>query len=637
MLPELTAAHCQVLLASFESGALVEDSSGMTLLVNQQLCDLFQLPEASACIGRPSAELFEKIAEQFVDPAGFLGGLDAIRGRGTVVRSERFSDANSRPLTRDAVPVLVDGVIVGWTWIFRDLSSRKATEDLERQKAFYDSILEALPAQLAVFSPTGTYEYVTPSAIRDPEVREWLVGKTDVEYGIRRNLPREVAEQRRDRIAQVIEGKTVSEFEESFPTREGEMRHFRRYLTPIFTEQGDVRHVLGYGLDVTIQRHVEQQLLQSQKMDAVGRLAGGIAHDFNNLLTVINGFSEALRDELSDDDDRRELLDPILEASRRAADLTSQLLAFSRQALVEPRLIDINRAIDETATMLRRLLGESIDMRVELVPGAHTVRAGAGKLQQVLVNLAVNARDAMPDGGVLSVETRLLDITDDTTAATLNVEHGRYVELRVVDTGTGMSQETRSHLFEPFFTTKAVGRGTGLGLSTVYGIVTRAKGQILVESTLGVGSTFRVLLPRIDAAPTEDRPAAAAIPRGHETILVAEDESGVQELVLRILTGLGYTVLTADNGTEAVLRSAQHPGTIDLLLSDVVMPDFGGTALADRIRAQRPGIKVLFMSGYTGDDMTRHGVEAATKMLVQKPFTTSELAKRIRAAIDQTE
>ena len=627
-----------VLLEELRAGVLVEDATGTIVYLNPAFCLLLELPGPSeAYLGRTASDVFQEVALQaFMDPKGFLQGIDELRDRRVAVRSEPFTTTRDVALERDVLPISSEGAFAGILWIFRDLTHLRTSEIVARQKAFYDSILDALPAQLAVFSPTGTYEYVTPSAIADRDMRQWIIGRTDVEYGMRRNLPPEVTAQRRERIRAVVDAKAGTQFEESITTRDGELRHFRRYSTPILDDQGEVRHVLGYGLDITVQRRVEEQLLQSQKMDAVGRLAGGIAHDFNNLLTIINGFTEALREELSVDDERRALVDPVLQASRRAAELTHQLLAFSRQAVVEPKVLDLNRTVQETTSMMKRLLGESIIVRVDTEPDELPVRAGAGQLQQVLINLAVNARDAMRDGGTLTVQTRRIILGSMPETEPLNLPPGRYLELRVSDTGTGMTEEVQRRLFEPFFTTKEVGRGTGLGLSTVYGLITDAGGRIVVESTLGLGSTFRVLMPefldrRADARTGEH---ISILPRGTETVLVAEDEQGVRELVQRILTTLGYTVLLSADGAEALKVAAAHAGPIQLLLTDVIMPNMNGSVLAKLLRQQRPDIKVMCMSGYTDDDVLRHGIAAEATAFMQKPFTVAVLAQRVRGVLD---
>lgn len=363
--------------------------------------------------------------------------------------------------------------------------------------AFYERVLEALPAQLAVFSPDCRYQYATPSAIRDPELRQWLVGKTDLDYGARRNLPTEVVEQRIATIRRVVETKEEITFEESFTTRTGEVRHFRRFVSPVLDADGNVLHVLGYGLDITEQRHAEEQLRHAQKMEAIGRLAGGVAHDFNNLLTVIGGNADCLDDSMLDDE-QRSMLQAIREATGRGSELTRQLLAMSRKSTSRPTVCHLRDIVESTAQMLSRLLSERIRVRLEIDPATPAVRADVGQLKQVLMNLVVNARDAMPEGGLLTISTAPHDVRPADYCPVRGVPVGRYTALRVTDSGLGMDEELKARIFEPFFTTKEVGKGTGLGLSTVYGIVKQSAGYVFVDSTPGAGSSFHVVLPAIE-------------------------------------------------------------------------------------------------------------------------------------------
>ena len=366
--------------------------------------------------------------------------------------------------------------------------------------AFYERVLEALPAQLAVFSPDCRYQYATPSAIRDPELRQWLVGKTDLDYGALRNLPTEVVERRMATIRRVVETKEERTFEESFTTRTGEVRHFRRFVTPVLDVEGTVLHVLGFGIDITEQRRAEEQVQHAQKMEAIGRLAGGVAHDFNNLLTVIGGYADCLKDTTLDDD-QRSMLQAIGEAADRGSDLTRQLLAMSRKAASRPTVFHLREMVENTTQMLRRLLSERIAIRLDIDPETPAVRADVGQLKQVLMNLVVNARDAMPEGGLLTISTAPHHVGPADFNPARGVPTGRYTELRVTDSGLGMDADLKARIFEPFFTTKEVGKGTGLGLSTVYGIVKQSAGHVFVESAPGAGSSFFVLLPAVEASP----------------------------------------------------------------------------------------------------------------------------------------
>lgn len=506
----------------------------------------------------------------------------------------------------------------------------ESAEDVAAVRAFYQRILEALPAQLAVFSPEGRYQYVTPSAIADPDVRQWIVGRTDVEYAALRNLPPDVPAQRMRTIAEVASAGVTSTFEESFTTRQGELRWFRRFVTPVIDANGAVQHVLGYGLDITEQRRAEEQLRQAQKMEAIGRLAGGVAHDFNNLITVISGFADLLGGTFEAEDPRTDAVRSIREAADRAAGLTRQLLSFSRRAPLELCTFDAHVVVAETVKLLQRVIGETVHVALDLRCSHPWIRADVGQFKQVLMNLVLNARDAMPHGGDLTIATRRVSLEPSQSVPREDAT-GAFLEVSVADTGIGMSAETLAHLFEPFFTTKGIDKGTGLGLSTVYGIVTQLGGRVLVESSPGQGATFRVIVPVTDT-PIISSPApqgATATPAPGGTILVAEDEAGVRLLVLRILRDLGFDVLHASGGAEALKIVEEHDGEIDLLLTDVVMGDFGGRALADAARCVRPGLRVLYMSGYADEDNLFDSANPAEGFL-DKPFTVDSLKQAIQ-------
>ena len=378
------------------------------------------------------------------------------------------------------------------------------------------------------------------------------------------------------------------------------------------------------------------QLEQAQKMDAVGRLAGGVAHDFNNLLTVILGRTDILLHPLPPEDPMRRGIELIQRTAGRAADLTRQLLAFSRKQVLEPVVVDLGVVTTDMKDMLGRLIGEDIALLTSATPGLGQVKADRGQIEQVIMNLAVNARDAMPQGGRLILETANVDLDDDYVRRHVGARPGPHVMLAVSDTGTGIPREIQGQIFEPFFTTKEQGKGTGLGLATVYGIVKQSGGYIEVDSEAGRGTTFRIYLPRLDAAPvTEDRSVRPTIgPGGTETILLVEDEEGVRELARDILRASGYTVLEARNGAEALLLCERHQGPLDMLLTDVVMPRMSGRELAERLAPLRPDLSVLYMSGYTDDAVIRHGVLRAGTAFLQKPFTPAALVQRVRETLD---
>jgi PAS domain S-box-containing protein len=383
--------------------------------------------------------------------------------------------------------------------------------------------------------------------------------------------------------------------------------------------------------------HTQDQLIQAQRMEAVGRLAGGIAHDFNNLLTVIMGRADLVLSRLRGRDQLRRNLDLILSSADTAASLTRQLLAFSRRQVLLPEVVDLNTVVVNVSTMWRWLIGEDIEVIINLTPGLGHVKADPGQLEQVLMNLAVNARDAMPQGGRLTIETANVELDEAYARTHLGVRAGQHVRLTVQDTGCGMDAATQAHIFEPFFTTKEPGKGTGLGLSTVYGIVTQSGGHISVTSTLGQGTTLTIDLPRIDDPPTlltPDLPQTSP-PVGTETVLLVEDEGTVRSVAREVLQMVGYTVLEAASGEEALQRAVQHSGAIHLLLTDVVMPGMSGRELADRLIVDYPTLEVLYLSGYTDDAIAHHGVLHVGMELLHKPFTPDALARRVREILDK--
>jgi signal transduction histidine kinase/ActR/RegA family two-component response regulator len=391
-------------------------------------------------------------------------------------------------------------------------------------------------------------------------------------------------------------------------------------------------------------RRTETALRQNQKLEAIGRLAGGIAHDFNNLLTAIKGYSDLILADLGesgaaiDVGHLRDDIGEIRKAADRAAGLTGQLLAFGRKQVMQPRLIDLNASVAEMEKMLRRVISEDIEMRLALSPDAECVTADPTQIEQVLMNIVLNARDAMPEGGRLTIETGRAQLDEAYAARHVGVTPGDYVLLSVSDNGQGMDAETQARLFEPFFTTKEQGKGTGLGLATAYGIVKQSGGNIWAYSEIGIGTTIKVYLPRSDSeAPRRvSGPVEAPVSvRGTETVLVVEDEISVRQLVSGVLKRCGYTVIVADDGFDALRAIEGQSAKIDLLLTDVVMPGMSGRRLADRLAAERPGLRILYMSGYTEHAIVHHGVLDAGTDFIEKPFTPEQLTRKVRHALDR--
>jgi two-component system, cell cycle sensor histidine kinase and response regulator CckA len=408
-------------------------------------------------------------------------------------------------------------------------------------------------------------------------------------------------------------------------------------ITPVRDARGKVSQFVSVMRDISQRRQLEQQLRQSQKMEALGRLSGGVAHDFNNLLAVVMGFGDMLLRCLPPDDRFERYCREILKAAKRGAGLTQQLLAFSRQQVLQPKVMSLNEVIVESEKMLSRLLGEDVELVTSLDPDLGHVKIDPGQIEQVIMNLAVNARDAMPRGGTLSIETANLQHTEAAAGQYgYPVALGPYVRLTVSDTGTGMDEATRAHIFEPFFTTKGVGQGTGLGLATVYGVVEQSKGHISVESKVGQGTRFAILLPRLAPQAASDREEVRpdAMLQGTETVLLVEDDEAARGLWQEMLQTLGYRVLAASNGTQAVEMGSEHAGRIDLLLTDVVMPRMGGRELHEILAEAHPGLRVIFMSGYTADTILRQGIAETGRPFLQKPFTAQQFARKVRETLD---
>lgn len=408
-----------------------------------------------------------------------------------------------------------------------------------------------------------------------------------------------------------------------------EIRHQAIY------QDGKLVRAEGIARDVTNRKQLELQLLQSQKMEGIGRLAGGVAHDFNNHLGIILGYSEMLIEKLGSDHPLRKRAETIRATAQKAAALTKQLLAFSRRQIFEPRIVDLNAEVLELEKMLQPLIGEDVELVTTLDSAIGKVRVDATQIHQVLMNLAVNARDAMPQGGRLIIETKNAELDEAYARGHIAVQPGRYAMLAVSDTGTGIDKETQDHIFEPFFTTKEKGKGTGLGLAMVYGIVKQSGGNIWVYSEKGQGTTFKIYLPRIeqDDQTSEKEETASSIHKGSEIVMVAEDEPLLQELTGEFLTDSGYKVLTAGNGAEAIEIAKRHSGPIHLLITDAIMPGMSGRELAIQMLNLRPDIKVLYVSGYTDDAVLRNGMVGTEMDFLQKPFTRDQLIRKVREVL----
>jgi PAS domain S-box-containing protein len=526
---------------------------------------------------------------------------------------------------------------------YRDITERKRAEDaLRASQKMIEEIINAIPVRVfwkdrnLVFLGCNSV-FARDAGFTDPKE---VIGKDDFQMGWR-----EQAELYRADDRQVIEsGCSKPLIEEPQTTSEGKTITLLTSKIPLRNSRGEIGGVIGTYYDITDRKRAEEekvklegQLQQAMKMEAVGRLAGGVAHDFNNLLTVISGYSDLLLQKFGKESPLRGHVEEIKRAGERAASLTQQLLAFSRKQIIEPRVVRLDLLVADMQAMLTRLIGEHISIQVGTGKSLGSVKVDPVQFQQVLMNLAVNARDAMPGGGKIVIETSNVDLDETYCALHPYVIPGRFVMLAISDTGHGMSEEIKGHIFEPFFTTKERGSGTGLGLATAYGAVHQAGGSIEVYSEVGIGTTIKTYFPRVEgeaAIPViDDRPAD--LPGGTETVLVVEDESIVLTLCVRILERLGYKVLQARNGTEAIAEAKGYGGRIDLLLTDVVMPGMNGADLAAQLVLHHAEMKVLFTSGYTDDAIVRHGVLDEGVSFIGKPYTPSTLARKVREVIDE--
>ncbi len=520
--------------------------------------------------------------------------------------------------------------------VLHAVKRKQAEEALRQRESYLSSIIENQPGLMWLKDAESRFlavnrAFAASCGVEHPEL---LTGKTDLAV-----WPLELAERYlADDAAVMAEG--VARVVEEPILHHGELRWFETFKAPVHGQQGEAIGTTGYARDITERRHAREereklrsQLAQAQKMESVGRLAGGVAHDFNNMLTVILGQVELALKQVTRENPLYARLLAIRAAAERSADLTRQLLAFARKQTVSPRVLDLNQVVESTLRMLRRLIGEDIDLA--WLPGRNlgNVRIDPSQVDQILANLCVNARDAIKDAGKVTIETEAVTLDETYCATHAGFAPGEFILLAVSDNGCGMDRETLSRLFEPFFTTKEHGKGTGLGLATVYGIVKQNNGFVNVYSEPGGGTTVRVYLPRVEAACTQHEAgngsAVSPIPRGSETVLVVEDEPAILEITRGMLEHHGYTVLTAGTPAQAMSFAASHPGQIHLAITDVVMPQMNGRELGEKLRELRPGIRQLFMSGYTANVIAHHGVLDEGVHFIQKPFSAAALAAKV--------
>jgi PAS domain S-box-containing protein len=515
----------------------------------------------------------------------------------------------------------------------RDITERRQAEEaLGANERLLNNILENIPS--FVFATDRQHRYILLSddlARFYGRPKEELLGKTHHYV-----FPKNVADAIQATNEQIMTSGVAQQLEEVIESPVGGIpRVLSTNKSPLRDEKGQIYGISGIATDITEHKRLEAQFRQAQKMDAVGRLAGGVAHDFNNLLTIINGYSALLIDQLSQEDPRHEMAVETLKAGERAGELTKQLLAFSRKQVLLPQPLNFNDSLRLISSMLSRLLGEEVTLTMDLAPDLWSINGDKGQLNQVTMNLAINARDAMPNGGTLMIATRNLSVTPESPDRYQMMPQGDYVYVSVHDTGHGMSPETLSHLFEPFYTTKEVGQGTGLGLATVYGIVKQSQGYIFTDSTLDQGTTFHLYYPRVIAAAA----AAPTPPIGHrkgsEHLLIVEDQDSVRALIVEALKQNGYRVIEAASGEDALRKAAALTEPIQALITDVIMPHMSGLVLGERLRGIWPNIRVLFMSGYV-DPTQSTFLDEPTAAFIQKPFLPDDLARHLRNLLDKS-
>jgi two-component system, cell cycle sensor histidine kinase and response regulator CckA len=507
----------------------------------------------------------------------------------------------------------------------------RAEAALRESEARHTTLVQHAPVGIYCSTPAGRFLSANHALVR-------MLGYESAEQLLALDMGRDVyadpAERQRLLERDSYSDREYDEVEATWKRKDGRRLTVQLSVRAVRDGTGQVVFYETFARDITERRQLESQLLQAQKMEAVGRLAGGVAHDFNNLLTVILSYSDLLLEDLPSDAPDREDVEEIRKAAIAASTLTRQLLAFSRQQVLQPRVLDVNEVIAGTEKLLGRLLGEDVRFTTTLAAKLGAVKVDPGQLEQIIMNLAVNARDAMPRGGRLTIETANVELDEAYVRGHPLAQPGRYVMLAVTDTGVGMDAATQARIFEPFFTTKEPGKGTGLGLATVHGIVKQHGGSIWVYSEPGRGTSFKIYLPRVDepVSPHVATPAEAV--GGSETVLVTEDVAAVRAVAKQMLERQGYTVLEAPDGEAAITLVEQYAEVIHLLLTDVVMPDVSGRELATRLQALRPHLKVLYMSGYTDDAIVRHGILEEGIAYLQKPFTPDTLARKVRAVLD---
>lgn len=621
------------ILRSALEGVVTIDHEGKVIDFNPAAESMFGYSSESI-VGKGLAELIIPPRQRGLHSAGFARFLAT--GRSTIL-GKRVEGLAMRA-DGSEIPVELTITAIGelprpkFTAFIRDLTERNEAEaNLRQSEERYRELVENAHDIIYEQDLKGNFTSINKAG---EEITGYSREET-LTLNYEQTIAPEYFEKAREMVKRKLAGERLTAYDLEIIAKDGRRVPVEVNTSLVF-HQGVPVGVQGIARDVTERKHLEEQLRQSQKLEAIGQLAGGIAHDFNNLLTVIGGYSDLLMRRLPGDSPFRSNVEEIKKAGDRATILTRQLLAFSRKQILQPKVLDLNAVVSDLDKMLRRLIGEDIDLLTITEPRLGQVKADPGQIEQVVVNLIVNARDAMSLGGKLTLETANVELTEAYTQQHAEGAPGNYVMLAVSDTGCGMDPELKTHIFEPFFSTKGPGKGTGLGLSTVYGIVRQSGGNIWVYSELGKGTTFKIYLPRVDeAVDNEDaRAAPGATPQGTETLLLVEDEGQVRIMAQQILDTLGYVVLAAENGEQALALARAYRSEIHLMITDVVMPQMGGPELVKRLAPLRPNMRVLYMSGYTDDAIVRHGLMDEQLEFIQKPFSADALARKVRKVLE---
>lgn len=632
-----TAAYEQSLefyknvINSFDDLIFVKNERHEWVFLNDAACKFWGYQQ-EALLGKTDHDIFPREEADIYwakDNEVFQSEKPDLNIEKQTIDGNLYTIATKKSIYKD--PHTGERYIVG---TIRDITEqKKAEEAIQREKDMAQQYLDIAGVMLVALGTDGTVTLINKKGcqILGCEEEE-IIGKNWFDNFIPKAMRMEI----QDVFDELMQGtSSVRQYNENLVlTKKGTERMVAWHNTLLTNDKGDIIGTLSSGEDITENRRLEEQLFQSQKMEAIGRLAGGIAHDFNNALTAIMGYSDIIAKDAEVKDKHRSYIDEIKKSAERAATLTQQLLAFSRKQIMQPKVLNLNTMLKNTKNMLQRMIGEDITFRLQTATPIDMIKVDPGKIEQVVINLAVNARDAMPNGGILEVETKNIFLDHAFCEMHKGADPGNYVLLSVHDTGKGIDNETMKHIFEPFFTTKEIGKGTGLGLATVYGIVRQSGGYIDVQSQEGSGTTVAIYLPRVDKVPETVEKHESKVAEGkNETILFVEDDDMVRNMVAAVLEQYGYNVIEAENGSVAMKRCEQED-KIHLMITDVVMPGTSGPDLVRQIITIQPEMKVLYISGYTDDAIVHHGVLDENTPFLQKPFTPQKLALKVQELLE---